>query len=270
AAQAHLPFVREKIQGQLNQLREQDRKHESDRLVGEITEIGKRIATLDHRQKEEKSKQNDLKRELKVDPETPINAIPKRFSELIGVNGEDEETLRGDERDAKEAVNDNCSRRRAEADTHNVAETILELPAEKSELRRLERQRDVRLQAGVILNKARETIVDRVMPNTIHDMNRLLPLLTDSRYHQAEWDKDSSALSIYDNQARDYKRKTTFSGGARDQISLALRLAFAMATLPGEHAVRPGWLFLDEPLSSFDKQRTQALVTLLTKGPIWK
>lgn len=63
-------------------------------------------------------------------------------------------------------------------------------------------------------------------------------------------------------------RKKVFSGGARDQISLALRLAFALATLPGEHNIRPGFLFLDEPLSSFDQSRTQALVELLTRGLI--
>src|SRR5207248_735443 len=51
---------------------------------------------------------------------------------------------------------------------------------------------------------------------------------------------------------------------------LALRLAFALATLPGEHNVRPGWLFLDEPLSSFDRGRTQALVDLITRGLIRK
>lgn len=37
-----------------------------------------------------------------------------------------------------------------------------------------------------------------------------------------------------------------------------------MATLPGEHSVRPAWLFLDEPLSSFDRQRTLDLVKMLT------
>jgi ABC-type molybdenum transport system ATPase subunit/photorepair protein PhrA len=34
--------------------------------------------------------------------------------------------------------------------------------------------------------------------------------------------------------------------------------------------VRPGWLFLDEPLSSFDRRRTLALVDLLTRGLISK
>jgi exonuclease SbcC len=83
-----------------------------------------------------------------------------------------------------------------------------------------------------------------------------------------EWDEEKNAIAVYDSAARAFQRKNVFSGGARDQISLALRLAFALATLPGEQNVRPGWLFLDEPLSSFDRPRTLALVQLLTRGLI--
>lgn len=59
-------------------------------------------------------------------------------------------------------------------------------------------------------------------------------------------------------------------GSAKDQISLALRLGFALATLPTGKTSRPNWLFLDEPLSSFDKERTLNLVHLLTKGILRK
>jgi len=106
------------------------------------------------------------------------------------------------------------------------------------------------------------------MPLTIRNMRQLLPLLTEGRYSESEWDESTNTISIYDNLARSCQRKRVFSGGARDQISLSLRLAFALATLPGEHNCRPGFLFLDEPLSSFDRPRTQALVDLLTRGLI--
>ncbi|HKD75053.1 MAG TPA: hypothetical protein VKB76_06135, partial [Ktedonobacterales bacterium] len=52
------------------------------------------------------------------------------------------------------------------------------------------------------------------------------------------------------------------------QCSLALRLAFALATLPQELGVAPGFLFLDEPLSAFDGERAASLVELLTGGHI--
>jgi DNA repair exonuclease SbcCD ATPase subunit len=62
--------------------------------------------------------------------------------------------------------------------------------------------------------------------------------------------------------------KEIFSGGAKDQFSLALRLAFALATLPQERGTAPGFIFLDEPLSAFDLPRTEALIALLTEGYI--
>jgi len=65
-----------------------------------------------------------------------------------------------------------------------------------------------------------------------------------------------------------YVAKNLFSGGTRDQCSLALRLAFALATLPQELGVAPGFIVLDEPLTAFDAERAQALVTLLTTGTI--
>src|SRR5262249_168249 len=66
----------------------------------------------------------------------------------------------------------------------------------------------------------------------------------------------------------DYVEKSLYSGGTQDQFSLALRLGFALAALPRELGTSPGFLFLDEPLSSFDRDRTAALVDLLTHGQI--
>ena len=73
---------------------------------------------------------------------------------------------------------------------------------------------------------------------------------------------------MWDPAAGRYVAKNLFSGGTRDQCSLALRLAFALATLPQELGVAPGFIFLDEPLSAFDAQRARALVELLTTGII--
>src|SRR5262249_60852482 len=65
-----------------------------------------------------------------------------------------------------------------------------------------------------------------------------------------------------------YVAKNLFSGGTRDQVSLALRLPFALATLPKERGALPGFIVLDEPLSSFDEERARTLVSLLTRGTI--
>jgi DNA repair exonuclease SbcCD ATPase subunit len=118
-------------------------------------------------------------------------------------------------------------------------------------------------------------IVQRVLPETEMHMRALLPDLTDGRYRDVTLlggDENSADLRIrvWDEQAGRYVGKHLFSGGTRDQCSLALRLAFALATLPKELGAMHGFNFLDEPLSSFDDRRSQALVDVLTRGPIAK
>jgi DNA repair exonuclease SbcCD ATPase subunit len=75
-------------------------------------------------------------------------------------------------------------------------------------------------------------------------------------------------IRVWDPAAGRYVSKNIFSGGTLDQRSLALRLAFALATLPQELGVAPGFIFLDEPLSTFDSLRAQSLVELITTGTI--
>jgi DNA repair exonuclease SbcCD ATPase subunit len=108
-------------------------------------------------------------------------------------------------------------------------------------------------------------------------MQPLLQQLTGGRYRDVrltpEESNDQSStmdyrIRVWDRAAGRFVAKNLFSGGTRDQCSLALRLAFALATLPQELGVAPGFIFLDEPLSAFDAQRAQALVELLTTGII--
>jgi DNA repair exonuclease SbcCD ATPase subunit len=135
-------------------------------------------------------------------------------------------------------------------------------------------QRQRRL-AAEMADEVFRRIVQRVLPETEMHMRALLPDLTDGRYRDVTLlggDENSADLRIrvWDEQAGRYVGKHLFSGGTRDQCSLALRLAFALATLPKELGAMPGFIFLDEPLSSFDDRRSQALVDVLTRGPIAK
>ena len=143
----------------------------------------------------------------------------------------------------------------------------LELEACRGEVEQRERQRGVRDCATRILNSARERMVRKVLPNTERNMTLILPLLTANRYHTAQITEDYR-IQVWDEVAGRYVSKNIFSGGTKDQFSLALRLAFALATLPQELGSTPGFIFLDEPLSSFDVPRTQSLVDLLTQGQI--
>jgi exonuclease SbcC len=125
----------------------------------------------------------------------------------------------------------------------------------------------VRERAIRILDLARSSIMRKVMPYTLAHMRRILPALTMDRYHDAELTEDYK-IRVWDERAGAWKSKNIFSGGTRDQFSLALRLAFAIATLPQERGSAPSFIFLDEPLSSFDAERSAALLYLLTQGEV--
>ena len=118
-----------------------------------------------------------------------------------------------------------------------------------------------------VLTQARRKMIANVLPSTERNMCLLLPELTAGRYRHARLDQDYR-FQVWDERKRGDTEKKLLSGGTQDQFSLALRLGFAIAALPQEVGTRPGFLFLDEPLSSFDRDRTQALVNLLTRGTV--
>ncbi|MEW6620963.1 MAG: SMC family ATPase [bacterium] len=143
----------------------------------------------------------------------------------------------------------------------------LEVTQCEKEIQDLSNSLKIRTLAEQILTTARNNIVARVLPNTIRNMQKILPLLTCDRYHDADITEDYK-IKVWDERAMRWCAKNIFSGGTKDQFSLALRMAFAIATLPQEKGIAPSFIFLDEPLSSFDVERAQALIYLLTQGEI--
>ena len=138
-------------------------------------------------------------------------------------------------------------------------------------------EREISGWATQLLRETHDRIARRVLPITERNMQPLLQQLTGGRYRDVRLtpeDKDGQPeemdyrIRVWDPAAGRYVAKNLFSGGTRDQCSLALRLAFALATLPQELGVAPGFIFLDEPLSAFDSLRAQALVVLITTGTI--
>jgi exonuclease SbcC len=141
------------------------------------------------------------------------------------------------------------------------------------EVETLQQRKAVCHKAKPILEGVRERMLSQVLPGTTAYMQLILPLLTAGRYLHADLDPASYKMRVWDAQAGErgeYVEKDFFSGGTQDQFSLALRLGFALAALPQELGASPGFIFLDEPLSAFDRQRTTALVRLLTEGEIAK
>jgi exonuclease SbcC len=155
----------------------------------------------------------------------------------------------------------------------NIRHQSLDEEGCQHELETLEQRKAVCHRAKPVIDTVRERILSQVLPSTIDHMQLILPLLTAGRYHHAELDPASYKIHVWDAHAGEqgeYVEKDFFSGGTQDQFSLALRLGFALAALPQELGVSPGFMFLDEPLSAFDRQRTTALVKLLTEGEVAK
>ncbi len=149
----------------------------------------------------------------------------------------------------------------------------LDLDLARLHLEQQERAYETKKRGNTLVQAVSDRLVRKVIPRTEYYMLQLLPLLTSGRYHdmhlltqpeEAAVSGGSFSMSVWDSMAGEYVSKSALSGGTADQLSLALRLAFAIATLPRELTATPGFLLLDEPLSSLDRGRTQALVDALT------
>ena len=117
--------------------------------------------------------------------------------------------------------------------------------------------------ATVLLDTTRDSIMAGVKQNVEKHMMQFLPTLTDQRYNRARIDEENYRIEVYDREAKHWRGKGVFSGATQDQFSLALRLAFAVSTIPSMRGTRPGFIFLDEPLSGFDAQRRLGFMQLL-------
>jgi hypothetical protein len=125
----------------------------------------------------------------------------------------------------------------------------------------------------LLINATIERLMCKMIPHTEYYLQQLLPLLTRGRYHDVSLSTEPEEgvssggafqLSVWEPAAAEYISQSALSGGTSDQISLTLRLAFAIASLPRELSAAPGFLLLDEPLSLASHDRVQALVDLVT------
>ena len=117
--------------------------------------------------------------------------------------------------------------------------------------------------AVTLLELTRNGIMSGIKQNVEKNMMQFLPALTDNRYNRAQIDDERYVIEVWNKEARTWKGKGVFSGATQDQFSLALRLAFAISTIPSTKGARPGFIFLDEPLSGFDTQRRDGFMLLL-------
>jgi DNA repair exonuclease SbcCD ATPase subunit len=145
----------------------------------------------------------------------------------------------------------------------------LDLDEARTHMEKQQRLYEARKRGGLLLQAVRERLLQKMQPRIEYYLQQLVPLLTSGRYHDVHlvgWQEgqDELQLRVWDSVAEAYINKSALSAGAADQLSLALRLAFAIASLPRELRSAPGFLVLDEPLNNFDRKRTRALADIVT------
>ncbi|MBW3019657.1 AAA family ATPase, partial [Candidatus Woesearchaeota archaeon] len=118
-----------------------------------------------------------------------------------------------------------------------------------------------------LYGQTRDNIIRKIKPQIERYFSIYLPKLTNNRYKKVSLQKDFS-VRIFSDEKDDYVPIKNLSGGTEDQILLMLRLAFSKALftglqeVDGNHAFHQ-FLFLDEPISSFDQKRQNAFIELL-------
>ncbi len=211
-----------------------------------------------------------LVEELEATPPEPLSRdeIGRLFPEFPDVTSNDLEPLENKRMDLFTKIqNYRDQQAQLEGDLGIEGSTLDEATC-ADEVQELEKQKAISGGAGPILNRVRDNILQAVLPRTMEYMRGMLPMLTAGRYHDAELDDDTYKIRVWDAQAQEYIEKEIYSGATQDQFSLALRLGFALAALPQERGASPGFIFLDEPMAGFDKERRNALVELLTEGDL--
>jgi exonuclease SbcC len=118
-----------------------------------------------------------------------------------------------------------------------------------------------------LYGQTRENIIRKIKPQIERYFSIYLPKLTNNRYKKVSLQEDFS-VRIFSDEKSDYVPIKNLSGGTEDQILLMLRLAFSIALFPGLQEVDGNlafhqFLFLDEPISSFDQKRQNAFIELL-------
>ncbi|GCE10719.1 AAA family ATPase [Tengunoibacter tsumagoiensis] len=154
-----------------------------------------------------------------------------------------------------------------------TASQEIDLEDARARVEQLERSYQTKKRGNLMVKAVDERLLRKLQPRTERYMQQILPALTAGRYHDVHLSTDDEEntisggpfqIQVWDPTAGEYMPTSALSGGAADQLSLALRLAFAVAALPRELSAAPGFILLDEPLSSFDRGRAQALVNVVT------
>jgi len=195
---------------------------------------------------------------------------------LVGeYSTQDRDRLR-EEHEAKEQELHQFEQQELELSTKlQAGDNRLDLEQARIRMELQERNYQTKTRGSLMVKVLNERLIQKVLPRTEYYLHQLVPLLTCGRYRDVRLTTDPEEgsasggvlqLRVWESSAGEYLPLSALSGGTADQLSLALRLAFTIAALPGELALTPGFILLDEPLSSLDRSHSRALGDVIAGG----
>ncbi len=212
------------------------------KLAGEIKEIEDKI--------------NELKKKLpSIDySDEKLNQAEKRKDEL-------DEAIRRIEGNIKDCQGQLKSIEPELKKLPRVKEELLEL---QKSIRELEQKIRIYGELESVFKETSGNIRKRLGPQIEAYFSWILPRITNNRYKKVRIDSDFN-IQAFSEEKHDYVDLGVLSGGTSDQLLISLRLAFARALTPasGQYANSTQFLFLDEPLSSFDPNRRSSFLEFL-------
>jgi len=151
----------------------------------------------------------------------------------------------------------------------SIESDLKKLPKVKEELSKLEKELyeigweiKVYNELESVFKETSDNIRKRLGPQIESYFSWILPKITNNRYKKVRMDSDFN-IQVFSEEKHDYVDLSVLSGGTVDQLLISLRLAFAKALTPESGEYSTQFLFLDEPLSSFDPDRRSSFLEFI-------
>lgn len=237
-----------------------ERKTEIEQRLQELTALG--IENMLERQcrdlREIEEKLAELSREKPKEVEA-VKFSERRFKRVQEERENAQAELRKTEGTVKERRGALAQIDQSLREIEGVAE---HLRAKEQEYLEQDYQRRVLERVRAELAATSSTLRAQVIPYAEMLINKILPVITDSRYFQLKIDDDLK-FKVSSREAGDMKERDVFSGGTQDQFLIALRLAFTQSILDSRARADRYCLLMDECISSSDEFRKKRIFTVL-------
>lgn len=147
-------------------------------------------------------------------------------------------------------------------DTQDLDDKKAQLNVLDEEILKERFEMDVNEIAKTEISFTAQSLREQVMDRTTKYVAIFLPKITNNKYRDVKISEDFK-IKVYSPEKNDFESINSLSGGARDQVLFAFRLAFTQAIVGGRSRSKGFALFLDEFLGSFDHNRRNKTLRML-------